>query len=137
MSKIEKNHEIVGKKLADLNSDLDIGSLYPVIDNDQTIIGVYSAEFGRPDGYRLDSILRAYVPTVSPIEINGEQYDVVGQWHRDTKNYRGQDLDGYFADAIGVDSGEPYTIHYRINADELDLNADELDWDNADRYELV
>lgn len=58
---IETNHEIVGKKLADLGA-IDIGSYYPVVaDDGQTVIGVFSAEFGTPDGYELNEKIQAFV----------------------------------------------------------------------------
>ena len=58
----ETNHEIVGKKLADLGA-IDIGSYYPVVaDDKQTVIGVFSAEFGDLPGYRLDLQIEAFVP---------------------------------------------------------------------------
>ena len=58
---IDKNHEIVGKKNSDLGA-LDIGDLYPVLgDDNDTIIGVFGAQEGTPEGYRLDSKLQAYV----------------------------------------------------------------------------
>lgn len=59
MAKIETNHPIVGKALAEIR-DLDIGTLYPVIDDSQRVIGVYSAEFGTPDGYYLNRELQAF-----------------------------------------------------------------------------
>lgn len=58
--KINTKHEIVGKKLSELPRGLDIGTYYPVIDESQTIIGVYSATDGSPDGYDLDEDLQAY-----------------------------------------------------------------------------
>lgn len=59
--KIDKNHEIVGLKNSELGSR-DIGSLYPVLDTDRdTIIGVFSAEFGSLEGYILNEDLQAYV----------------------------------------------------------------------------
>ena len=61
MTKIITQHEIVGLKNSELGS-IELGSLYPVLDSDnETIIGVYSAEYGQPDGYRLDRELQDYV----------------------------------------------------------------------------
>lgn len=57
--KIDKNHEIVGKPLAEVRG-LDIGTLYPVIDENQIVIGVFSAEFGEPSGYYLNHKLQAF-----------------------------------------------------------------------------
>ncbi len=60
---IETNHEIVGRRNSDLGN-VNIGSLYPVLATDgETIIGVFSAEFGSPEGYVLDSSKQAYVST--------------------------------------------------------------------------
>lgn len=60
-TKIDTTHEIVGKKNSELGS-LDIGSLYPVLANDNdTIIGVFSAECGSPAGYVLDEQKQAFV----------------------------------------------------------------------------
>lgn len=59
--KIEKNHEIVGRKHSEIKT-LDIGSLYPVLASDnETVVGVYSAEFGTPEGYELDEKKQAYI----------------------------------------------------------------------------
>lgn len=58
---IDKTHEIVGCKNSEIKA-LDIGSLYPVLGSDnETVIGVYSAEFGAPDGYELDEAKQAYI----------------------------------------------------------------------------
>lgn len=63
--RIETEHKIVGKKLSELG-DLDIGSLYPVVDeNLEHIVGVFSAEYGEPDGYKLSEKLQAFVPFIA------------------------------------------------------------------------
>lgn len=63
--KIDKNHEIVGRKNSELGA-LDIGTLYPVLADDrETVIGVFSAEHGAPDGYRLNERLQSYVRVYS------------------------------------------------------------------------
>jgi hypothetical protein len=59
--KIETNHQIVGKKNSELGA-IEIGSFYPVLsDDNDTIVGVFSAEFGAPEGYQLDEKLQAFV----------------------------------------------------------------------------
>ena len=69
--RIEKNHEIVGRNLADVRG-LELGTLYPVVGSDRsTIIGVYSAEFGSPEGYALNEQLQAYVPCPT-VTIDGQ-----------------------------------------------------------------
>ena len=60
----QTNHELVGKSL-EAARGLDLGTLYPVINNDRIIIGVFSAEFGTPASYKLDNKLQAYVPETS------------------------------------------------------------------------
>lgn len=58
---IEKHHEIVGRKNSELGA-IELDSYYPVLasDND-TIIGVYSSEFGTPEGYKLDTKKQAFI----------------------------------------------------------------------------
>lgn len=66
--KIDRKHAIVGKTLEQIRG-LDIGTLYPVIDNPAgVIIGVYSAEFGTPEGFVLSPALQAYVPNLEQLE---------------------------------------------------------------------
>jgi len=61
---IETEHELVGQLNSKLG-DLDIGTNYPVLAADlDTIIGVFSAEFGEPDGYKLSDRLQAFVKIV-------------------------------------------------------------------------
>jgi len=55
---IDKNHEIVGKLNSELG-DLDIGTLYPVLDADLRVIGVADAT-QQPEGYYLDGENQAY-----------------------------------------------------------------------------
>ena len=52
---------IIGKRIAEIGP-IDIGSFYPVLSEDnETIVGVHSAEFGTPKGYVLDEHLQAFV----------------------------------------------------------------------------
>ena len=67
MNTIEKNHASVGLLITDPElSEINWGSFYPVLAADsKTIVGVFSAECGEPDGYALDEKLQAYVKNES------------------------------------------------------------------------
>lgn len=59
--KIQRVHEIIGQKLESVRG-LDLGTFYPVVNSALVITGVFSAEFGSPQNYRLDKKLQAFVP---------------------------------------------------------------------------
>lgn len=54
------NHESVGKKISD-TKNINFDSFYPVINDNEVIVGVYSAEYGTPEGYVLDERKQAFV----------------------------------------------------------------------------
>lgn len=62
--RIETNTEIAAKFVGRRNSEItdEMGSFYPVLGEDHdTVIGLYSAEYGAPDGYVFDERRDAYV----------------------------------------------------------------------------
>jgi len=59
--KTQRIHEIIGRKLESVRG-LDLGTFYPVVNSERIITGVFSAEFGSPENYRLDKKLQAFVP---------------------------------------------------------------------------
>jgi len=115
---IERNHEVVGKQLSEIRH-LDLGTLYPVVGPDRsTIVGVFSAEFGSPEGYQLDEKLQAWVKAATKIHFvirkfnPGQAKWVVGRATYDTINNAVTELPG-----ISVLPGEYYqeiagTIRY-------------------------
>lgn len=74
---IDRDHAAVGLTLDELRG-WNLGTFYPVLDDNLfRIIGVFSAEFGTPEGYQLDEELQAYVkwePQITWTASNGSSF---------------------------------------------------------------
>jgi len=96
--KIDTTHEIVGKLNSELG-DLDIGTLFPVLDADLKVIGVADAT-DMPYGYFLDREQQAYreIDLMPLSELSLRDYPIISD-------------DGKTYEQIGVDN---YCCHYMV-----------------------
>lgn len=110
--KIDKTHEIVGKTLSEIKS-LDIGSLYPVLEGNQPeskIIGVFSAEFGTPEGCVLSDKLQAFVPVDLKAKFLIPLATIAGNNGPIALNWNGRN--------VVTDTGKTLDLHYDIKTEQ-------------------